>query len=1016
MNATLQFMAPISRLVWKEFRVQRSLWIAIFLLGLLPQVICRVLASDPRFLGAIIWSMAGMMPLFFIIGSTAILFAGEREERTSDWLQNLAVPPLRTLIAKWGFVVLATIALSVSLSVTAVMLVGELPRSDDAEPDAGLFNFLQGLILVCTTAIVWGSLASLLSRRVVTAVPTMGVLWIATCFLPLYVVLICFSRGDPWIVWIVLSALYLVTAIATGWIGWRWCGGRYFDTQSLTSLASPVVDRWNRLRGAATVSSRIPRRTEFESAHQREWQRLIWQERHRDSIFWWMMCVGCLLAVTLTALRVTHRMVGITHNMLSLFAVCPLAMGILGFRHEGEGQAQRFLAGRGVSPGFIWLAKHAVWLPRAFILPFAICGSVLIVDYFNPVPGYSSQYSLLLEMTRGSETALWLFLLVYGCGQLSSVLFRRVILAIACSGLLIQVTVAWLFLMMVLQIPLWWSVGGVVIWLFVMSWWLVPNWLLERWPSLRPMRLVKFAVVPAMLIVAVGVRRATEIPTVESMSNGGVAVLQQLRNAEGQVILPLLAVDGQQVPVTARWDVAGLRQQVIDQSQLLKVYSQASRAELIEAANNTMYLSEFLPRKVVAGNSDDPARIAFEAERPERERIAREQFWLTNKPRLSVIMNAIQKRGEACVGLEPDCQGMLQRVFRDAAQVSADEGHLAEALQYFCAGLRLASLRAQKDMAARQHADIDQLHMLDQILAWANHPDQTTATLGQGLEQIRDALKQYPTGRETLVAQYLQDSQQLESLIDQGVEHWMDKHGTLREKVSWNARLPLAEGQRFLPWERVRAHRLLEQELVASDSLFQMVEQVINQPGIDTPRFYDLWRTLMTNSASWRETTPLVLPRVKSVDQELRLSIFQRATYVRESLLALRLLIWKREHGSWPERLTDLLPGSGLPVQTVIDPWSGESFRYFGNQVPDTTKVITHSELLSSVGENRMREVVCETPKDGDNRTNSQGQYFAWRNWTGEKRREFGERFQILVHLETGQLSLAQPSDWVTVR
>src|SRR5882757_7925359 len=94
-------VAPLSRLLWKEYRAQRSLWLAMLVLGVVPQILLRLTIGEAAPRVGLVWITVGVLPFLFVIGSTAILFAGEREERTVDWLLNLAAPPQWTLLAKW---------------------------------------------------------------------------------------------------------------------------------------------------------------------------------------------------------------------------------------------------------------------------------------------------------------------------------------------------------------------------------------------------------------------------------------------------------------------------------------------------------------------------------------------------------------------------------------------------------------------------------------------------------------------------------------------------------------------------------------------------------------------------------------------------------------------------------------------------------------------------------------------------------------------------------------------------
>ena len=218
--------------------------------------------------------------------------------------------------------------------------------------------------------------------------------------------------------------------------------------------------------------SRVLARVESEFSGWRVWQRLVWQERHRESLHRLLLAVVCAVAVMLPLFSLFQRD-SITFAIIGLIAILPVSMGVLGFRFDVQGQQLRFLANRGVSPLAIWLAKHAVWLPRACWIP-VVCWGVAWLAEWMLIPGAFDTSILEQNYLREGrhhvmfvtgkwlphwQTVMWFILLSYGAGQLASLLLRRFVLAAAVSLMLLGVLSGWLALMVHLEVPLWWSSG-----------------------------------------------------------------------------------------------------------------------------------------------------------------------------------------------------------------------------------------------------------------------------------------------------------------------------------------------------------------------------------------------------------------------------------------------------------------------------------------------------------------------------------------------------------------------------
>lgn len=140
---------------------------------------------------------------------------------------------------------------------------------------------------------------------------------------------------------------------------------------------------------------------------------------------------------------------------------------MMGFESDVELQQLRFLCNRGISPAAVWLAKQVVWMPRAFWIISVLFGVSLFFerlfpvrspDAFSPVMRNPLQTSYQLLQAR-YDLAGWYILLAYSCGQFASMVCRRVVLAGVCGLFLTCLASAWMYLVEMMHLPQWWSVG-----------------------------------------------------------------------------------------------------------------------------------------------------------------------------------------------------------------------------------------------------------------------------------------------------------------------------------------------------------------------------------------------------------------------------------------------------------------------------------------------------------------------------------------------------------------------------
>ena len=1023
--------APLSRMFWKEYRQQRTLWLAVLAAGLAVQLVLRVLVGvDPKVL-EVVWGAPLVMAMFYLPGSAAMLFALEREERTSDWLLSLAAPPGWTLLAKYSFAIISTVALCAAMWLWALVLSVGVPLQLPLPPELnnGRMSVAWMLIAGCLTAgmvalflLGWGALGSLTSRRVIVALPAGMLWWFLMMLLPLLMIANMFDANSfdglrPQLETFVMGAACVAVVVADVWLGWRWCQGKYLDAHFFDDLHERLLER---LKWRTARTARIPVVIESEHSGWRVWQRLVWQERHRESFHSAMLWIACGVSVFL-AIYSSVRRESITIGMLPLIVPLPLAMGLFGFSFDAAGQQLRFLANRGTSPLAIWFSKHAVWLPRAFWIPLVVSAvsilaegtlvpsnaSGVMVSHHNGLvrplsPGVDVNHPLRamsLDAWQYSGDVLWFVLLGYAVGQLCSMLLRKVVLAAAAGLILNSLFVGWLWLMMVLDVPRWWSVGSLVVWMLCVTWWYSRPWLMEQQSWRIWWRVAAGLLLPPLLLVgAVATYRVLEVPGFGPMSTTLFALLHPREYQRRQPMLKfgdsltdrglMTTIEKLKQPISPDDHAASMRLTELmgnfNTGQMFRESLEGLDAHggvALPGLPPGMMGVGLLPEGIATVEADPPAD-ALQATRDQR---ARDAFWAANEPVLKVILEVAQR--ESCgspnrwldVGSVEKLMPQ-QRLLLEAARLRNEDGLLGEALDYYCASLRLATFWARSGglFDGWHEGAHQQAVTLQAIVDWANHPDQTPDSLLLAMGRIKAELERFPSAREAVVAQYVEDSNRFVALLNSSPAAL--RAATPRE--AFDSMLAFA-----IPVEAARLQRLLEQQVFWRYQALGILTNLMNQPGVDAPRHYlerQQQDTGLLNDERFRRTTLFAHVIREVFDPEMLRLIVNRETVVRESLVALALLAWKRDHGAWPEGIGQLSkysitkpedaaqangdnPGRQLspPLISLYDPWNGGFFEYNGAILNNHPQFKEDYAVLATVGPEHLRMVMVESTANG---------------------------------------------------
>jgi hypothetical protein len=271
-----------------------------------------------------------VLPVFYALGSVAVTFASEKEDRTWERLRILAASLGRLFLAKFSFSVVSTLLMA------AVLVLLSWSMASGKTPD-----FRRGMIdprtwmLTAGEFLVWGTFFSLLTRRVLNAV------FLTPLFALSFAAVASFGDDHLWTIRLGMMGFLSLVNIS---LSRRWLKNESFGF----SLPGSISLRRKRSRLLNSVETASPLR--------RLLKRLNWQERRQASrVCFVVLAIGMpLVAVsywTKLALQVDFAEI-----------VIPLLCGVWVFRSEQEGKRFRYLTECGVTPHTVWLRKQRVWI------------------------------------------------------------------------------------------------------------------------------------------------------------------------------------------------------------------------------------------------------------------------------------------------------------------------------------------------------------------------------------------------------------------------------------------------------------------------------------------------------------------------------------------------------------------------------------------------------------------------------------------------------------------------------
>ena len=762
----------LKRLVWKEYRLLRPAWLALFGIGVGLELFFLAIhwidqadTVEPGW-KPWIWGLVWLMSVMNLIAAWAITFADEREKGTTDWLVMLSASPWATLLAKFGFTLISTASFAALFALTALMIVGPLSADDWRENGSMLFPTACGTV-------VFGAMGALLSRRALWSVLAMAFWW--------------FVMAAPSAIWfsndvneaVFSRKIYVCESLAfvpvVGWLAWRWCGGRYYDADLAWVKVARIREKAYRVVGREAIEiSRLPKQTESGRHWQRVWQRLLWHERHRE----WLhkpLLVLCGFAVLFAQ---TGTFWAGFMAVWYLFLI-PTLIGVLAFRSD-DGQSPGFLGQRAVSPFAVWWAKQFVWLPRAFAIPLWIWLGAVVAECagfrWTPVPEWVRSLTVRESSTEAALNAgdlpfslLALVVLNYALGQFFGFVGRNSLMAALVGVIANLVTGYSLAGTVMLGIPLSLSVGPLIVGLF----WLTARggagWMIEKPPDLLRQVVAAAAIVfiSLSLIVIFRVyepiwrfatysqhvsRRTFPIDSLSKQYN------RPLTSQEVEIRLKLLAilqVEATQVELTDPGIPAGSIQH-------------GYRARQLESTASPEIIDLLAPEPLSLSRYSDSAGLIL----PEHA---------------ETLNQCLMNYADECL-VAGECDRALMACLTDLKfyRLFAEGG-------YYC-----------------EFGPVYLKPALEKLVVWCKHPQQTPKRIERGIQAVETELAMFPSARMEAFANYQSAAGQMDwmaSAIDEG-----------------RVTDPLAKSFR-LPTERARMRNLLFQKLALSDRILRESEE-----------------------------------------------------------------------------------------------------------------------------------------------------------------------------------------------
>lgn len=782
MRASLAFQ----RLLWKEYRVLRQLWVMCGLGGtFLMLVILAVGEASPHMAGysAAFWAFTVWVPPVYLLAALSTMFAGEREEGTLVWLTALSPRLSGVFVSRVLFVLVSGIALQAWYALSALLL-SQFDRASYGpvvEPE----ETLRMMSFLLVESLAYGLLWSLQTRRPLNAILYAAITLILVNSGAAIIVDWCGGRYSiipndglnyAFSFWGWARCLMLVAVMTANWrLAEGWLHGHPWDWEW-------VAQWWSQRRvkaaiGTAAHLTTFPR--EASEPWRRAWQRLRWLEWQSIKSYAWLTLLFCGASWASILVKVDNHRPTFVFSML----FCWLALIVAGaMAWHGEQAQQRFrgLVRLGITPLGLWTNKLLCWMLAAAVGLCAIAATTAVLWVGLARMSSKNGYAELLNASwrqmgdLQGNGALPYFVLagltMFVCAFVSAHLVRRTVIAIGLSLVGTGCALAWMTIcgqyafpvtLFFLPVPLW------LLWISVST---LPGWWIERpWPQVSLRRGLEAglqAIAPVLILALAAGYLVWEVPTVPAIDPGAETAYNESINALRK---------GNVQGTSDGW--ANIRT-LLAERLVVPPDIHIPEDKQDERYRQPLYLIQW-------GENEAAARRS--------------------------LVEANRKTIEALVGQVHAIDAMLvSTTFEDnsrwsylygplvmyAAEQALEDGKPELSVWYLQAAARMTGMLQRFHLSAA----VPREHFLRQMMSWAQHPAQTEKTLSLGLQACAGELRFWQPQVEELWLQRNED------LKDANKEYW--------------------------PWERARARKLVDVDYSNRVLYLRRCQQQYLRPGI----------------------------------------------------------------------------------------------------------------------------------------------------------------------------------------
>ncbi|MFO0896253.1 MAG: hypothetical protein U0836_02390 [Pirellulales bacterium] len=866
------------RVMWKEYRALRGLWLAVAVASWLAQVAAILLEREFSLL-EIAYGAALITPVFYVFGVAAAMFAGEREDGTDRLLRALPVPTWPLATGKILFVALSTLAL---IPAAGLLAVGELwwpsPGRVDPRGAAGLEFIWAPAIL---EGAVWGLFFSLLCRGVMQAATLAALAAAATVTIALHLTNnTAIDQVDPmqyaqslWLRLAIVGVVVLVDwALARDWLAER------------TATEREAGASW---RAVGRFRSRLW----AWLAGVRRWQvRLTWLHFRQSAPLLTLVAAAPIVLAVVTpelADRAHYPLPtaeGIWYIDLRWEATLMVIAALVGtqvFAGDKRQRGYRCLAEQGCSAAAVWLNRQALaiaWLVGAVALWHGAWAARFAWARNGRPFSYFDSYSADSPGWEPSNVMPWREIasmaIVYAAAQVGSLLLAGGVVSTLVGLVLACAAFGWSALMIYLLLPAEWTVWPLALGMLAATAVFARGWLLDqRGFSTWLKSGLAFGLFAACTFGSIPSLR------LEGLNDRAVAF-------DAETFRDTLDADAQQT--------ADLYRRAVD---MLRTYEDVE--------------DELAPPNPTNGERESREDIRLRRVRSEFTELDR--AWLaSNQASIALVLEANQRPTSAFMGGVSSVGGRNLYALADLlllrGQLAAD---LDAELAAYVDLLRMTE-RLRPGYGFYSDATYYERRAFESLLRWAIRPGQTADRVRQARREVEAHVQRVPGPDQAIKMKYLETLRTLEA-GDQEYRFLLDYY--------------IAR----LPWERTRARWMLnawasENLPIVEEAMQQLSEHTLNRL---RSNWWNEWQTLEVAS------TPALrapLSEEWGLGYQLADKTLYRRTNQRATILLLELAAARLEKGALPEKLEELVNPDFLELPR--DPFTDRSFEYFPSGFP----------------------------------------------------------------------------------